>query len=108
MSLDLKEILSGVVEEDHKRMEMELEQGLERFKSLLFEIEKAKKWDLAIWVEGEKNDVGLRKYEKDLNLLERGNLIKGEMKFTEHNTFREYQLTVKGLELIKKLSDETK
>jgi hypothetical protein len=66
---------------------------------------KTEKWDLAIWVEG-TNVKDSEKYEKDLNLLERGNLIKGKMKFTEHNAYREYQLTKKGSELVKKLLSE--
>jgi hypothetical protein len=54
MSSDLKGILDKVIEEDYKRKELNLEKGLERFKSLLQEIARAKKWDLAIWVEGTK------------------------------------------------------
>ncbi len=112
MSSDLKAILSKVIEEDYKRKELEIEKRFEetrfaRFKSLLQEIAKAKKWDLAISVEGEKNVEGVEKYEKDLNLLERGNIIKGELKLTEHNAYREYQLTKKGSDLLKKLLSET-
>lgn len=106
MSSDLKSILDTVVEEDYKRKELEIEKAFERFKSLLHEIARAKKWDLAIWVEG-TNVEGVEEYEKDLNLLERGNLIKGQMKFTEHNAYREYQLTKKGSDLVKKLLNET-
>jgi hypothetical protein len=106
MSLDLKAILNKVIEEDYKRKELEIEKELERFKHLLREIARAKKWDLAIWVEGTKVK-GVEKYEKDLNLLERGNIIKGRMKFTERNAYREYQLTKKGSDLIKKLLKET-
>jgi hypothetical protein len=102
MSSDLKSIIEKVVDEDYKRKELEIEKELERFVSLLLEIAKAKKWDLAIWVEG-TNVKGVEKYEKDLNLLERGNLVKGRMKFSERNAYREYQLTKKGSELVKKL-----
>lgn len=112
MSSDLKAILSKVIEEDYNRKELEIEnrfeeKRFERFKFLLQEIAKTKKWDLAISVEGAKNVEGIEKYEKDLNLLERGNIIKGEMKLTEHNTYREYQLTEKGTELLKKMLSET-
>ena len=106
MSSDLKIILDKVIEEDYKRKELEIEKGFERFKSLLHEIASAKKWDFAIWVQGSKVN-GVEKYEKELNLLERGNLVKGKMKFTEHNAYREYQLTKKGSDLIKKLLKET-
>ena len=102
MSLDLKTILDKVVEEDYKQKEEKIENRLENFKVLLRDIAKAKKWDLAIWVEG-SNVNGIEEYEKDLNLLERGNLVKGKMKFTERNAYREYQLTKKGSELLEKL-----
>jgi hypothetical protein len=110
MSSDLKIILDKVIEEDCKQKELEIEKreaaGFERFKSLLSEIARAKKWDLAIWVEG-SNAEGVKKYEKDLNLLERGNLVKGQIKYTERNAYREYQLTKKGSDLLKKLLKET-
>ena len=102
MSLDLKTILDKVVEEDYKQKEEKIENRLENFKVLLRDIAKAKKWDLAIWVEG-SNVKSVEEYEEDLNLLERGNLVKGKMKFTERNAYREYQLTKKGSELLKKL-----
>jgi hypothetical protein len=102
MSLDLKTILDKVVEEDYKQKEEKIEKRLENFKVLLRDIAKAKKWDLAIWVEGSSVN-GIEEYEKDLNLLERGNLVKGKMKFTERNAYREYQLTKKGSELLEKL-----
>jgi hypothetical protein len=106
MSLDLKTILDTVVEEDYRKKEEKIGKRLENFKVLLRDIAKAKKWDLAIWVEG-SNVKGTEEYEKDLNLLERGNLVKGKMKFTERNAYREYQLTKKGSELIEKLQKET-
>jgi hypothetical protein len=106
MSSDLKDTLDKVVEEDCAQKELEIERGIERFKFLLFKIAEAKKWDLAVWVMGEDvQDVA--KYEIDLNLLERGNLIKGKMKFSEHNAYREYTLTKKGSDLVKKLKKES-
>ena len=107
MSQDLKSILDTVVEEDFIQKELEIEKGIGRFKSLLLKIAEIKKWDLAIWIEGDAVE-SMKMYESDLNLLERGNLIKGKMKFTEHNAYREYQLTKKGSDLVKKLLDETK
>ncbi|MEJ2241482.1 MAG: hypothetical protein P8Y18_04995 [Candidatus Bathyarchaeota archaeon] len=106
MSLDLKEILVNTIKEDYKQKEMEVEKGIERFKQLLCEIAAAKKWDLTMWVEG-SNVKDIEKHEKDLTLLEKGKLIKGKMKFTEHNEYREYQLTKKGSDLVKKLIKET-
>jgi hypothetical protein len=106
MSSNLKGILNKVAEEDYTSEEVEIEKNFSLFKSLLLEIAKAKTWDLAIWVEG--TDVkNAEKYETNLNLLERGNLVKGKLKFTERNAYREYQLTKKGFELVKKLREET-
>jgi hypothetical protein len=105
-SSELKAILNQVAKEDYTSEEFEIEKNLSRFKSLLLEIGKTKKWDLAIWVEG--TDVKYaEKYEKELNLLERGNLVKGKLKYTERNAYREYQLTKKGSELVEKLQTET-
>jgi hypothetical protein len=106
MSSDLSEILHKVTEEDYKRKIVEIEDGLGRYKSLILKIAETKKWDLTIWVEGTKLK-DLEKYEKDLNLLKRANLIKGQLKYTERNAYREYQLTKKGTELAKKLLKET-
>jgi predicted transcriptional regulator len=106
MSSELKTILKQVAKEDYANEELEIEKGLSRFKSLLLKIAKANKWDLAIWVEGTDLKYA-EEYEKDLNLLERGNLVKGKLKYTERNAYREYQLTKKGSELLKKLQKET-
>ena len=48
----------------------------------------------------------MKKYEKALNMLERGNIIKGKMKYTHRSAYREYELTKKGEELAKKLQEE--
>lgn len=103
-SSDLSAILKKVAEEDYKNENAEIEEGLERHKSLILKIAKVKKFDLAIWVEGSETHL---KYEKDLNLLERGNLVKGQIRYTERNAYREYKLTKKGTELAKKLLEET-
>jgi hypothetical protein len=66
----LKAILDKVAEEDYKSKRLEIEQGLERFKSFLLKIAKVKRWALTVWVEGSKVK-DLEKFEKDLNLLER-------------------------------------
>jgi hypothetical protein len=43
----------------------------------------------------------------DLEVLERAHLLKGQTKETNHNVYRQYELTAEGAELIKKLSKET-
>lgn len=106
MSSDLREFLYKQAEEDYKSERGEIEEGLERYKSLILTILKVKKWDLPIRIEG--SETHFEQYEKDLNLLERSNLVKGQVKYTEHNEYREYKLTEKGSELAKKLLKETR
>ncbi len=51
MSSDLRAILHRVVEEDYESVEVAIDERLERFKSLILQIAKAKKWHLLIWAE---------------------------------------------------------
>ena len=101
MSSELKSTLKNAVEEDYKKKVKDIEERLERYESLILKIGKLKKLDLAVFVEGEETH---SEHEKDLSLLEKGNLIKGQMKYTERNAYLEYTLTKKGAELAKKLS----
>jgi hypothetical protein len=105
MSTELKARLNKVSEEDHEQDETNLEAGLPRIKTLLLKIAQAKKFDVLIWMEGthqpELED------EKDLGLLERANLIKGQTKYTHRNVYRQFELTKKGEDIAKQLSAET-
>jgi hypothetical protein len=103
MSKELKKHLDTVLEEDYKRLENTVEEELPRYISLLLDIAKYKKLDVTIWFEGTKQSE-LNKQEKELNMLERANLIKGKMKYTHRNVYREYELTKKGAELVEELS----
>jgi len=105
MSSDLLKTLHKVAEEDCESRMVAIDKGIGSYKSLILQIAEAKKWDLRVWVEGqEPND--LKKYEKALSMLERGNIIKGKMKYTHRSAYREYELTKKGEELAKKLQEE--
>lgn len=104
-SSDLKAILRKTVEEDYKHRIAEIDEGFERYKSLILKIAETEKWDLLAWFEGTEPE-DLEKYEKDLDLLERADLVKGQLKYTERNAFREYHLTKRGAELAKKLLNE--
>jgi hypothetical protein len=70
--------------------------------SILLDIAKYRKLDIVIWFEGTKQSE-LNQQEKELNMLERANLIKGQMKYTHRNVYRQYELTKKGAELLNKL-----
>jgi hypothetical protein len=104
MSFDLRQILRHVAEEDYESEEEAMERGLDRYKTLLLEIARVKSFDLAISVEG--SEAGFQKAERDLSVLERANLVKGEMNYTHHNAYREYRLTKKGTELATRLLKE--
>lgn len=104
MSSELKNVLYKQAEDDYKRECREIEEGLERYKSHLIKIAQAGKWDFPIFIEGWETH--REQDERDLNLLERSRLIKSEIKYTEHNAYREYRVTEKGAELASKLMKE--
>ena len=106
MAADLKTILLKLAKEDYKKAVSQIEKRVDRCKSLILEIEKSGKWSLSIWIEG--SDTGKKEELDDLQMLERSNLAKGDMKYTHHNLYREYELTEKGIEVAKKLLSETK
>jgi hypothetical protein len=106
MSKELKSMLNKVVEEDNKREEAELEQGMQRYTSLLLKIAKMKTFDLVISFEGTRQE-DLNKNEADLSMLLRANLVREQTKYTHRNVYRRYELTQKGAELAEKLSKES-
>ena len=106
MSSELDAILHKASEEERKRKEKELAEGMNRYKSLLLKIAKEKKLDVLISSEGTKAPE-LNKNEQDLNMLEKAQLVEGQTKFTHRNEYRQYVLTPKGSELAEKLAKET-
>ena len=105
MSTELKMMLKKVAVEDSKLKETEFEEGISRCKSLLLKMAKDKKLNIILSFEGTQQR-DLNKNELDLNVLERAHLVKAETKYTHRNTYRQYELTPKGVELVEKLSKE--
>ena len=106
MSSELKIMLSKVAVEDNERKEIEFEEGINRYKSLLLRVAKVKPFDMLVSSEG--TDQGdMKQTVLDLDVLERASLVKGQTKETNHNVYRQYELTVEGAELVEKLSKET-
>jgi len=99
----LRKILRAVATEDYANENETIEHGLERYRSLILEVARVKKFDLAVWVEG--SDSGFQKDLTDLAFLERANLLNGEMNYTDHNAYREYRLTKEGAELATRLKN---
>ena len=106
MSLELKSLLRTVAVEDNTRKEIEFEEGINRYKSLLIRVEKVQPFDILVSSEGTQPG-NLHQNVIDLDVLERAHLVKGQTKETNHNVYRQYELTVEGAELVEKLSKET-
>ncbi len=106
MSLELKSLLSKVAVEDNERKEIAFEEGINRYKSLLLRVAKVQPFDVLVSSEGTQQGK-LHQTVVDLNVLERAHLVKGHAKETDHNVYREYELTAEGAELVEKLSKES-
>ena len=105
MSSELRTILIKVAEENHEREENVVDQAFQRYKSLLLKIAGFKGIDVLISFEGTKQ-TDSKEEQADLCMLEKARLIRGHTKITNHNTYRQYELTEKGAELSEKLSKE--
>src|SRR5665648_167044 len=106
MSSEIKIMLSKVAAEDNTRKEIKFEEGTHRYKSLLLRVAKVKPFDMLISSEGTQPG-NLHQNVVDLEVLERAHLVRGQTKETNHNVYRQYELTAKGAELVEKLSKET-
>ena len=106
MSSQLKIMLNKVVAEDNTRKEIEFNEGINRYKSLLLRVAKVKPFDILVSFEGTEQS-GMKQTVLDLEVLERAHLVKGQTKETNHNAYRQYELTAEGAELVKKFSKET-
>jgi hypothetical protein len=106
MSSELKVMLIKVAVEDNVRKEIEFEEGINRYKSLLLRVAKVQPFDVLVSSEGtEQGTLNIRVV--DLDVLERAHLLKGQTKETGRNVYRQYELTKEGAELVEKLSKET-
>jgi hypothetical protein len=99
--------LSKVAVKDNERKEIEFEEGINRYKSLLLRVAKVKPFDVLVSSEGsEQGD--MKQTVLDLDVLKRARLVKGQTKYTHRNEYRQYELTPEGAELVEKFSKETK
>jgi hypothetical protein len=105
MSAELKMMLTKVAVEDSERKEIDFEEGINRYKSLLVKLAKDKTLDILYSVQG-ADQPDLNKEKHDLEMLERAHLVKGQTKYTHRNEYRQYELTTEGAELAEKLSKE--
>ena len=102
MSIELKSLLVDTIEKECKNRLDDIKNNLARFQEILFKISEQKKYKLTLWVVGEDTNWEV---EKDLDLLEKAELIIGEMGYSDQSGYREYSLTEKGKKIVQKLSD---
>lgn len=102
MPAELKEILIKS-KEDQFRLECEeIVKRVDHIKSLIMKIADNGGLQLPLTIRG--TEVRLPEYEKDLDLLERCGLVKSRIRFTEHNSYRVYEVSEEGATLVKNLS----
>ena len=102
MSL-IKILLEGAKVEYQNEREQIVDR-IEELESLLIKIENAGRWTLTTTVMG--METHYPRLEKDLNLLVRCELIKGQVKYTKHNAYLEYVVTEKGEAMVKHILTE--
>ena len=102
MSIELKSLLVDTIEKECKNRLIDIKNNLARFQEILLKISEQKKYKLTLWVVGEDTNWEV---EKDLDLLEKAELIIGEMGYSDQSGYREYSLTEKGKKIVQKLSD---
>lgn len=102
MSIELKSLLVDTIEKECKNRLIDIKNNLVRFQEILLKISEQKKYKLTLWVVGEDTNWEV---EKDLDLLEKAELIIGEMGYSDQSGYREYSLTDKGKKIVQKLSD---
>ena len=98
----MKSLLVDTIEKECKNRLIDIKNNLTRFQEILLKISEQKKYKLTLWVVGEDTNWEV---EKDLDLLEKAELIIGEMGYSDQSGYREYSLTEKGKKIVQKLSD---
>lgn len=101
IEIDLSKILLEKVEEDFQKRRKEVVNRSESLKLLLTTIAKAGKWYLTTNVRG--MDTHHPEIERDLELLEGSGLIESSVKYTKHNSYREYSVTKRGKVIVSRL-----
>jgi len=104
MAPDLTEIMVKKIEEDARTRTQqecrEIVQHSENLKQYLVTIAKAGRWSLPLTIRG--MEINHPEHERSLELLERCGLVESKIRYTEHNSYREYTVTEQGIALIRK------
>ena len=99
VEIDFNKILLEKVEEEYQKRRKRIVEHSEKLKSHLIRIAKAGRWTLTTSVMG--TEIHHPEEEKDLDLLEKCGLIKSKVKYTKHNSYREYSITENGQAIIR-------
>lgn len=104
IDIDLNKILLEKIEEEVQEKRKEVVIISERLKSLLIRIAKARRWTITTNMMG--TDIHHPEQERDLDLLEKCGLIKSKVRYTKHNSYREYSVTEKGQAMVRSTPKE--
>ena len=103
MSTELKHLLYHQVCREFEELTEAIEQNLTRYAESLLKVHERGSRSVMIAFQGtDTADPAL----KDLDLLEKAGVLKGEMKFTERNIYKIFSLTDRGRTLVNKLEGE--
>lgn len=102
MPSELREILIKSKEEEFRLECQEIVERVDHIRSLLIKIANNGNLQLPLTIRG--TEVRFPEYEKDLNLLERCGLVRSRVRYTEHNSYRVYEISEDGASLVKNLS----
>ena len=104
LAQDLTEIMVKKIEEEARTRTQqdcrEIVQRSETLKQYLLTIAKAGRWSLPLTIRG--MEIKDPERERSLELLERCGLVESKIRYTEHNSYREYTVTEQGIALLKK------
>lgn len=104
MSSELESILVDTIEKDYQNMLSDIKNNITRFQEILLKILKQKKYKLTLWVVGEDTNW---KVKKDLDLLEKSELIIGKMGYSDQSGYKQYTLTEKGKMVVQKHTNQS-
>jgi len=103
MSTELKHLLYHQICREFEELTEAIENDLSRYAETLLKVRERGSRSVMIAFQGaDTADPAL----KDLDLLEKASVLKGDVKFTERNIYKIFDLTDKGRTLVSKLEAE--
>lgn len=103
LSIELRKLLYHQICDEFETSYHEIEENLSKYVDILKKIKERGDWTVAMSVQGE--DVEDRSL-LSLELLEKTNVLNGNIKFTKRNIYKVFTLSKSGEELIKKITSK--